>query len=135
MPKIPRAKNWLWLGGLVLFAAAIDAAGCGGGAPSRESARDQATTDTCERFSQCGDIGAGETYPSESNCELQWQDNWDNAWPAAVCEGRIDQAQLTTCLAAIRGTDCASFGDFVTTLAKCDKMHVCDAPADAGGGG
>ncbi|HTA18575.1 MAG TPA: DUF6184 family natural product biosynthesis lipoprotein [Polyangia bacterium] len=119
------------IGGLALVALV---AGCGGEAPSRESARDQATTHTCARLNQCGDIGAGMTLPDESACEIQWQANWDKAWPTAQCEGKIDEAQFTVCLEAIDSTGCASFVDFLATLGKCGAVNVCHSTATADGG-
>ena len=101
---------------------------------SRESARSQATTQTCDRFSMCGLIGdgAGKTYPTTEACEIAWQANWDGAWPAADCDGKIDQAAFETCLARIRGTTC-TFGDFLLTLGKCGKANVCHASSADGG--
>jgi hypothetical protein len=129
----PRRKNgWLWLATIGI--AIIANAGCGGGAPSRESARDQATTHTCARLDQCGDIGAGKTYADDSACQIQSQANWDKAWSASQCEGKIDQAQFTICLEAIDSTDCASFGDLVLTLGKCSAMNVCRSTPSADGG-
>jgi hypothetical protein len=127
-----RKNGWLWLA--VLGLAIVADSGCGSDAPSRESARDQATTHTCERFNQCSDIGAGKTYPDESACELQWQANWDKAWLASQCEGKIDQSQFTVCLEAIDSTACASFGDFLSTLGKCSAMNVCHSTSTADGG-
>lgn len=132
MSRPLRENSWLWLA--VLGLAIVASASCGGDAPSRESARDQATTHTCNRLSQCGDIGAGKTYPDDSACEIQSQGKWDQAWPAAQCEGKIDQAQFTVCLEAIDSTGCASLADFLLTLGKCDAMNVCHSTSTADGG-
>ncbi len=119
------------IGGFGLIALV---ASCGGDAPSRESARDQATTHTCARLDQCGDIGAGKTYADDSACEIQSQANWDKAWPAAQCEGKIDQAQFTVCLEAIDSTGCTNAADFLLTLGKCAALNVCHATSTADGG-
>jgi hypothetical protein len=131
MSHASRIARWLGLGAVSAVLAA--GASCGGGGVSRESARDQATTATCMRFDACGD-NMGKTYPSTMDCELQWQANWDKAWPAASCEGKIDPAALSTCLSAIQGTSCDSVLDFLATLGKCGSGTICHATADAGGG-
>jgi hypothetical protein len=124
-----------WLGLTALVAAgvslAVVAPGCGG-APSRESARDQATTHTCARYETCMAIGPGKAFPDDQDCALHWQAQWDSEWPAATCEGKIDQAAFTVCLEAIDSASC-NLGDLLLTLLKCDAMNVCHASADAGG--
>ena len=100
---------------------------------SRQSARAQATSLTCERYDMCSLIGPGGTYPDHETCEIAWQATWDGRWPAADCDGKINQAQFETCLAAIRSTNCMGF-DFVGTFLKCDKSLVCAAAPPADGG-
>jgi hypothetical protein len=77
-------------------------------------------------------IGAGKTYPTVDDCQIQWQGTWDGKWPAADCEGKINQDGFDTCMAAIRGTSC-TLGDLLNTLGKCDKMFVCAAGGADGG--
>jgi hypothetical protein len=115
----------------IALAALVALAACSSGT-SRESARDQATTLTCQQFAACMEIGTGKTYPTQSDCEIQWQGNWDKAWPAADCEGKIDQGAFETCLARIRGTTCNAF-DLLATLAVCSKANVCHATNADGG--
>jgi len=111
--------------------------GCGGVTDSRVEARNAATQHTCARYQVCNAIGPGLTYTDLSACDTQWQANWDNSWPVADCQGKIDQAQLSFCLAAIDGTSCTNGLDILDTiLVKCAKAMVCDQgnppPADAG---
>ena len=113
------------------LAALLALAGCSSGT-SRESARDQATTLTCQQFATCMDIGTGKTYPTQEDCEIQWKANWEQAWPAADCEGKIDQGAFETCLARIRGTTC-NVVDFFATLGVCGKANVCHATNADGG--
>jgi hypothetical protein len=105
---------------------------------TRQSARAQATSLTCQRYEMCMMIGAGKTYASQEECEIKWQANWEGHWPSAECDGKINQAELETCLAAIRSTSCDNAIDFLTTVfGKCPKEKVCSAgtgPADGGGG-
>jgi hypothetical protein len=100
---------------------------------SREQARDQATTATCQRYVMCNAIGAGKAYPTEPDCELQWQAMWDNYWPASTCDDKINQAALDVCLNAIGGTAC-NVVDFFATLGKCSAMNVCGASSNPDGG-
>jgi hypothetical protein len=109
------------------------AASCSSGT-SREQARDQATTATCQRYVMCDQIGAGKAYPSEPDCEIQWTAYWDKAWPAADCDGKIDQSAYGVCLNAIGGTSCTNILDLIGTLAKCGKMNVCDTATSPDGG-
>jgi hypothetical protein len=119
----------------ITFFALAGLAGCGSSAPSREAARDQATTVTCDRFASCNLIGSmqGQTYPTIEACQLAWRAEWDKRWLAASCEGKIDSAAYDMCLNAIRGTACNIF-DFFNTLGKCDAMNVCHAAGDGGAG-
>ena len=122
---------------LISVGAAVVGRGCGGVTDSRVLARDAATDHTCARYQACGDIGAGLTYSDLSACTTQWQANWDSSWPVADCQGKIDQSQLSFCLAAIDGTSCTNGLDILDTiLVKCAKATVCDQgnppPVDAG---
>jgi Family of unknown function (DUF6184) len=125
------------LAALISAGSLVVGRGCGDVTDSRVAARDAATQHTCARYQACGDIGAGLTYSDLSACTTQWQANWDNSWPAADCQGKIDQSQLSFCLAAIDGTSCTNGLDILDTiLVKCAKATVCDQgnppPVDAG---
>jgi hypothetical protein len=112
------------------LAALLAAAGCSS-STSRESARDQATAATCDRFNMCAAFPST-SYPSREACEIDWRANWEKAWPAAECEGKIDQGAFETCMAAIRGTAC-NIIDFFSTLGKCSAANVCHATNADGG--
>jgi hypothetical protein len=119
------------LAGFLAVTILAVAAGCSSGT-SRESARDQATTLTCQQYVRCMAIGAGKAFPTQSDCELHWQATWDSQWPAATCEGKINQEAFETCLAAIRGTSC-TLGDLLITLGKCGSANVCASASPDGG--
>jgi hypothetical protein len=115
-----------------LLAAAILLAtttSCGGVSTSRQAAKDQATTRTCDRFDQCHLIGsaADATYPTREQCELTWQAEWDKRWPVSACEDKINQQAVETCYAAISGAVCNLAG-FLIALGQCDQSLVCGAP-------
>jgi hypothetical protein len=118
------------LAGILAAAILIGAAGCSSGI-SRETARDQATSATCVRFNMCAPFPSAQ-YASMDACEIDWRANWDKAWPAAQCDGKIDQTAYQMCLEAIASTAC-NIVDFFATLGKCSAANVCHT-ANADGG-
>ena len=118
-----------------LLVLAMGVSTCGGVTDSRTSARDKATTATCDRYNQCHLIGmaTGASYASYDSCATIWRGKWEEMWPPSLC-GAIDQAQLTVCLGAITATECTSALDFFATLGKCQAQDICVGAADAGGG-
>jgi len=114
--------------------ALLGTRGCGGVTDARVSARDQATKATCDRYNACGLIGTGQTYADYSTCQIAWESNWDSAWPAANCDGKISQSDLTVCLNRIASTSCTNVIDFLSTLGTCDKTNVCSAGSATDGG-
>jgi hypothetical protein len=121
-------------GALLALCAALGLAGargCGGVSTSsdpRIAARDQATKATCDKYMACGAIGPTGTYMTYDSCLTTWQSNWEGQWSIAQCEGKISQPDLSTCLAAIPGTDCTSLLDIINTLyIKCSAARVCSA--------
>ncbi len=127
MTKTQRIGGGLGLAAVFVALVAVGAAVAGCGGSSRESARDQATTQSCARFDQmCGDIGAGKTFDTLDSCEIQVRAHWDSTWPVASCDGKINEANLEVCLAAIYSTGCTSGLDILDTLAvKCAEAKVC----------
>jgi len=120
--------------GVVGLLAAVTLASACDSSTSRESARSQATTLTCQRYDMCMMVGAGKTYADIGSCEVIWQGNWEQYWPAADCQGKISQAELETCLAAIRGTNCMGLDIVTTIFDKCNKMKVCSSGGTPDGG-
>ncbi|HEX4406318.1 MAG TPA: DUF6184 family natural product biosynthesis lipoprotein [Polyangia bacterium] len=102
---------------------------------SQADARDRATTQSCSWYQMCGQIGAGKTYDTLDSCTIQVRAKWDNAWPSASCDGKINESQLQICLAAIYATDCTSLLDIASTLAvKCAEAKVCSGASGPDGG-
>ena len=114
---------------------ALTASSCGGVGTSRATARDQATSVTCDWYNGCHAFGTtGSMYPSRDSCEIDVRAKWESGWPAAECEGKIDPAALNVCLNAIAGTLCDNALDILNTLAnKCGKGKVCGATTPDGG--
>jgi hypothetical protein len=62
------------------------AAGCNTIADVTNSQADAvtaATNATCDRYDECGEIGAGKTYETRESCENQVRDFWNDQWPAS----------------------------------------------------
>ena len=115
----------------VSLAFGLGLAACGGVTNSRVIARDQATTVSCDWYQTCGKIGTaqGSTYPDRDTCETQVRAQWDSAWPAMMCDSKINQSQLTICLNAIKGTECMNGLDILNTLVnKCPQSSICSGP-------
>jgi Family of unknown function (DUF6184) len=126
MPQTMKIAAFL---SLAVAAGLMTLAGCGNVSTSREAARDQATTVSCDWYQMCGQIGPGKTHETRGSCEVTVKANWESAWPPADCDGKINPSQLDICLSAIRITDCTAPLDILNTLAnKCPKTKVC-APA------
>jgi hypothetical protein len=125
MSMSPRSSMKRSLSWSALAALATIAAGCGGVSTSQASARDQATTVTCDWFAGCDQVGNGKTYSSRSSCEIDIRARWEGAWPADACEGHINGDNLSLCLSAIRATECANGFDLLLTLGKCSQDKVC----------
>lgn len=124
-----------------LLLVGLAAAGCGnvtssgsGGDPHAQvPARQAATMATCARYQTCDMIGAGKTYATLDSCQTQIASFWDQTWPPAQCDSKIDPAQLNVCLAAIAVADCAAAGtNLVSLLVNCPEAKVCDYAADGG---
>jgi putative hemolysin len=109
--------------------AALGLAACGDTTNSRVIARDQATTVSCDWYQMCNQIGAGLKFENRESCETQVRGQWDSGWPAAMCDSKINQNQLTICLNAIKGTLCTNPLDIINTLAnKCPESSICSGP-------
>ncbi len=108
---------------------ALSLAACGNVTNSQVIARDQATSTSCDWYQMCNQIGAGLKYETRDSCETQVRAQWDQAWPPAMCDSKINQSQLTICLNAIQATDCTNLLDIVNTLAnKCPEASICSGP-------
>ena len=126
MPKIRASLN---------VAAALAAAlaggvfSCSGDDHSQAGARDLATSHSCDYYARCGQIGAGQTYTSRDDCDVQVRAFWNGQWPATDCDGKISTSALGICTAAIDSTLCGNGVDVLNTvLVKCAKADVCGGP-------
>jgi hypothetical protein len=114
---------------IAMALAALGLAACGGVTNSRVIARDQATTVSCDWYQMCNQIGAGLKYENRESCDTQVRAQWDSAWPTPACDSKINQSQLTTCINAIKATECTNVIDIINTLAnKCPQASICSGP-------
>lgn len=103
---------------------------CGDSA-SQTAARDRAVQASCDRVAACGDIGVGKTYASRDACNVKLSSTWQDIWPPADCDGRIDPAMLDVCLQAINQAECNNALDLLNIFAnKCAKAKICSATKD-----
>ena len=138
MTRTSKVAIAILLGGL--GAGLVGAVGCGGVSSSDVvSARNQATTASCDYLMMCNDIGPGKTgsgtYDNYQDCVTSVVGQWTTGWPTDACQGHIDQQALTVCIDAINSTtDCNAVAELIT-LSKCSQATVCSANVtDAGAG-
>ena len=117
----------------LLLGALVGAIDCGGvSTDDLQSARNQATTASCNYYKMCNQIGAGLTFTNDQDCQTQALSFWTTKWPTATCEGKIVSSAVTTCVDAINSTLCMNGLDVLSTLyAKCPEARVCGT-GDAG---
>jgi hypothetical protein len=133
MPGRKLPIGWLALLGALALGAGAAVSGCGS-SNSQADARDRATTTSCDWFQMCGQIGAGKRYETRDTCNVQVRASWDQAWPVASCDGKIDENQLGICLAAIQSTLCGNGLDVLNTLVnKCPEAKICGGANPDGG--
>ncbi len=126
-----RTPTFRWVA-LVAPTAALLVLGCGGVTDTRVAARDQATTASCNYYMRCGLIGPGKDtmngYASYSSCQTSVSAYWEGTWPVSQCQGHIDEANVSICIAAINATECMNGLDVLATLVlKCPAANICDA--------
>jgi hypothetical protein len=93
---------------------------------SQATARDLATTHSCDWYAKCGEIGAGKTFETRDSCEVNVRVVWNATWPLDACDGKIPSKELDSCLNAIDNTQCANGLDLFNTLFnKCAQAQVC----------
>ena len=117
----------------MLAATLVGAVNCGGVSTNDlQSARNQATTASCNYYRMCNQIGPGLTFETSQDCQTQVLSFWTSQWPTAVCDGKIVSSAVTTCIDAINSTLCMNGLDVLATLyAKCPEARVCGT-GDAG---
>ena len=118
----------------VLAAALVGAVNCGGVSTNDvTSARNQATTASCNYYKMCNQIGPGLTFETFQDCQNQALSFWTSQWPTASCDGKIVSSALSMCIDAINSTLCMNGIDVLATLyAKCPQARICGV-GDAGG--
>lgn len=83
------------------------------------------STTRCEREERCGNVGAGKTYGSASECVTKLDADGYSDLNSADCKAGLDHAQLDKCLTAIRGEDCGSPADSFERMVDCRSSALC----------
>jgi hypothetical protein len=100
--------------------------------PSRETRIEQLAETACDRYEECVGYGtgSGQTYQSETDCEIDLQQRAAALWPVDRCGGgRIDNIRYDACAAAVRAGACgAGLIDAIAALADCNADKVCTDP-------
>jgi hypothetical protein len=115
---------------VVVVAGVVGLFGCGSTVADitdrQSDAVSTATDHTCDSYDRCGELGAGKSFTTRSECEADRASFWNGRWPAADCDGHINGDKLQFCLDAIKSTSCDSFADQLNTVYnKCAKSDVC----------
>jgi hypothetical protein len=114
--------------GLTALGSLAGLAACGSGSPSQMSARDQATTASCDYYTRCNLIGDGLQFSSLDDCETKVRGLFQSAWTPTDCT-MISSGGFDNCLTAIHIADCGNPADVANVLLnKCTKMNVCGTP-------
>ena len=119
-----KMSNAVWmLGMLGLVGCGSTVAGITG---KQADAVNVATTATCDSYDKCGEIASGKKYSTRAECEADNRSFWNDRWPAASCDGKINGDKLEFCETAIQATSCDNFFDQLQTVyGKCAREDVC----------
>lgn len=79
----------------------------------------------CDKWTTCGDIGAGKKYASRTDCETDSRGFWNNQWDVVDCDGKINGDNLSICTESITQATCG-FDRSLTTFTRCSKSDVCN---------
>ncbi len=120
-----KTNGWLWMVGVLgLF-------GCGASTVAditgkQSDAVNAATSSTCDAYERCGEVGTDKDFTTRDSCITDRKAFWNDRWPVADCDDRINGDKLQYCLDAIKATSCDSFIDQLETVyGKCAKSDVC----------
>lgn len=126
-----RAVTLASLGALLGF-------GLGCGEPTLVEATDDIAQVRCERFDECGDVGAGERYPSFDRCVSEQTAEFEQRWPVERCaEGHLNEELYDSCLKRAETIACSGAlqaSDQQAFDAACSARQLCVDPSEEGGG-
>src|SRR5688500_4274973 len=108
---------------LLLLPLAVFGLGC---APTQASARDDATEASCDTHERCNQIGPGLKYASRDDCEISYRSFWNDRWPVADCDDRVNPDALELCITGLQAVECSNWLDSLNAeYNKCAKDKVC----------
>ncbi|ATB29947.1 DUF6184 family natural product biosynthesis lipoprotein [Melittangium boletus] len=114
----------------LMVAGVVGLFGCGGTVADitnkQSDAVNAAAGESCDRYQDCEEIGAGKKYETRDACLAENKDFWNGRWEAADCDGHINGDSLDVCLNSIKTTSCGSIIDQIdTAYNRCAKADVC----------
>ncbi len=121
LPSMPQFASRC--GALAYAAFLVAVISCGG--DERMDARDEATQASCAYFTRCNEVGPSGMFKTRDECEVKQRAYWEDTWPTASCDKRIDPAAVSACLTEIDLAQCGNALDFFSALDKCQRSRVC----------
>ena len=98
----------------------------GTGAAKRQAAVSEATNTNCDTYARCEQIGPGKDYPTQQDCLTSRSSFWNDRWPSASCDGKINNAQVQTCLDGLQTISCNSLIDELKVInTQCAQADIC----------
>ena len=94
-------------------------------APANQESIEAITSARCEREARCDNVGANRHYVSSEGCMTQLRGEAMNQLTTSTCPNGIDKAQLSKCLADIRGERCENLLDTLDRQATCTTSSLC----------
>ncbi len=79
----------------------------------------------CDREMRCDNIGKDRTFSSREACISDVKESAREAVGADQCPKGVLQADLTSCLSAIKSDGCGNILDHVTRMAACRPSEIC----------
>ena len=107
------------IGALVGSAVVVLAVACGGGSPTSDC--DQAVSVFCNKFFQCAQTQADQTFGTESGCEAKEQLTFNCANQVCPSGTTYDNTDVEACINAYNA-DCSTIN---TTPAACQNITYC----------
>lgn len=88
-----------------------------------------ASSDNCDAYTRCGEVGAGKSFSTREECVASRAGFWNDKWPAAQCDGKINKDKLQVCRDALKTLACNNLIDELKTLnTQCPQSEVCSGP-------
>lgn len=88
-----------------------------------------ASSDYCDAYTRCGEVGSGKTFTTRQACTSQQESYWNDKWPTAQCDGKINLDKLQICRDGLKTLSCNNLTDELKTVnTKCPQSEICTGP-------